>query len=315
MLEYKKILIIGGAGFIGTNLVNKLVAAGANVKIFTRSSRSVKNLSKILGEIELVYGDLMDEVALRKALSDIDCVIHLVSTTFPGTSIDSGIYDIFSNLIPSIRLLEICAQNKIKKIVYASSGGTIYGEPETIPILETHLLDPKSMYGQSKKTIEGYLSFFAKNYDMNIQILRLSNPYGPYQNPYGAQGLIGVAFRCALENSPFNVFGNGGAVRDYIYIDDVINAFMYAINHSKSETLNISSGKGKSVMEVLCAIEDVSGKKINKEYIAGRRGDVDVNVLSNNKALEAYNWKPEVSFKDGLTNTWDWILKEVHKGN
>ncbi len=314
-MNFKKILIIGGAGFIGTNLVSRLVNDGVNVKVFTRSSRSVKNLSKFLDKIELVYGDFMDEVALRKALSDVDCVVHLVSTTFPGTSIDSGIYDIFSNLIPSIRLLEICAHNKIKKIVYASSGGTIYGEPVAIPILETHLLDPKSMYGQSKKTIEGYLSFFAKNYDMNIQILRLSNPYGPYQNPFGAQGLIGVAFRCALENSPFNVFGNGDTVRDYIYIDDVISAFIYALNHSKSETVNISSGSGKSVIEVLNAIEEISGRKIRKEYISGRRGDVDVNVLSNKMASDVYSWNPKVLFKEGLSDTWNWILKEVHSSN
>jgi UDP-glucose 4-epimerase len=311
-MNYQKILVIGGAGFIGTNLVRHLTNENLIVRVFTRSSRSVKNLSTVRDKIELTFGDIMDEVALRKALTDIDCVIHLVSTTFPGTSIDSGIYDIFSNLIPTIRLLEICAQNKLKKIIYASSGGTIYGEPTIIPILEEHYLDPKSMYGQSKKTVEGYLNFFAKNYDLNIQILRLSNPYGPFQNPYGAQGLVGVAFRCALENSTCKVFGNGESVRDYIYIGDVIDAFECALEAQESETLNISSGEGKSVMDVLAAVEEVSGRSIRKEYVSERRGDVAVNILSNSKALEVYGWKPRISFESGLSKTWKWILKEFH---
>lgn len=305
-----RILVIGGAGFIGANLVFALINSGASVKVFTRAGRSVRNLSKILDRIELVYGDFMDEAALKKALLGIDCVIHLVSTTFPGTSIDSGVYDVFSNLIPTIRLLETCVQYKIQKVIYASSGGTIYGEPKETPIAEEHLLDPKSMYGLSKKTIEGYLSFFARNFNINIQMLRLSNPYGPYQNPYGAQGLIGVAFRSALENSTLKVYGQGDTVRDYIYIEDVMSAFQCALKSEKSDTFNISSGTGKSVNEVLKAIEEVSGREIKKDFIPQRRGDVQTNILSNKKAFESYQWKPEISFDDGILDTWKWIKNE-----
>lgn len=310
-MKIEKILILGGTGFIGSNLALRLVNEGYQVKIFTRAGRSIKNVASILPQIELIYGDYMDEVALRKAIAGVDCVIHLISTTFPGTSIDNGAYDIFSNLIPTVRVLEYCIESKVKKLIYASSGGTIYGEPLTDRITETHPLEPKSMYGLSKKTIEGYLVFFAKNYDINVQVLRISNPFGSFQNPYGAQGLIAVAFRAALDDSTFKVFGHGNTVRDYIYIDDVIDAFQCALKAEKSEIINISSGEGKSVMEVLTAIETISNKKIKKEFVAQRRGDVAVNILANNKAKEVYSWSPKVSFEDGLKRTWNWITKEI----
>jgi UDP-glucose 4-epimerase len=312
-MKSEKILILGGAGFIGANLALRLVKEGYTVRIFSRAGRSIKNLSEILPKIELIFGDYMDEVALKKSMQGVDCVIHLISTTFPGTSIDSGAYDVFSNVIPTIRVLENCVQNNIKRLIYASSGGTIYGEPLSKTISEDHILDPKSMYGLSKKTIEGYLSFFAKNYEINVQILRISNPFGPFQNPYGAQGLIAVAFKAAIDNSTFKIFGEGDTIRDYIYIEDVIDAFLCSLKASKSDTINISSGEGKSVMDVLDAVEMVSNRKIHKQYVVQRRGDVHINILSNNRAMQIYNWSPQISFYDGLTKTWNWISEEIHK--
>src|ERR1041385_2138327 len=125
-IKSKRVVVLGGAGFIGTNLTQRLVNSGANVRVFTRAGRSVKNLASLLDKIELCYGDFMDEVALRKAVADADYIVHLISTTFPGTSIDNGVYDIFSNLIPTLRLLEVCKDTHGKKIIYASSGGTVY---------------------------------------------------------------------------------------------------------------------------------------------------------------------------------------------
>lgn len=308
-----KTLILGGAGFIGANVTHRLVKEGHDVRVFTRAGRSVKNIASLLPYIELIYGDYMDEVALRKAMTGVDSVVHLISTTFPGTSSDIGTYDVFSNLIPAIRVLENCFANNISRLVYASSGGTIYGESDSI-INEDHSLNPKSMYGLSKKNIEGYLSFFAKNHQLNVQILRLSNPYGPYQNPYGAQGIIAAAFRSILDETSVKIIGDGQTIRDYIYIEDAVNAFVKALQMQESSTVNISSGKGKSILEILELIEKVSGRKIQREYVHQRQGDVFKNVLDNTRAKSIYNWQPQTAFQEGLTSTWEWITQEISKG-
>lgn len=310
-LKSKRVVILGGAGFIGSNLSYRLVKEGASVKIFTRAGRAIKNVSKILNDVELVYGDFMDEVALKKATADADYIIHLISTTFPGTSIDSGVYDIYSNLIPTIRLLEICKSSKGGRLIYASSGGTIYGEPKEQLITEDHPLNPKSMYGQSKKVIESYMNFFVKNSDVNIQTLRISNPFGPYQNPYGAQGVVATAFRCALNNSVFNVFGKGLTVRDYIFVDDVVEAMISSMKADKSHLVNISSGVGRSVLEVVESIQKISGREIKTKFIDQREGDVEVSILSNEKAAKVYNWRPKTNFEEGLLKTWQWISSEI----
>jgi UDP-glucose 4-epimerase len=305
----KKILIIGGAGFIGSNLVIKLLSEGYNVHVFTRSGRSVKNLGAILHKIKLIYGDIMDEIALKNAINGVDIVIHLVSTTFPATSSEVGTYEVTSNLIPTIRILDYCVAYNIEKFIYASSGGTIYGDYD-IPIEETFSLNPKSMYGLSKMNIEAYINYFRDTYQLNTQILRISNPFGPYQNPYGAQGIIATAFRSAIDNTTLKVFGSGNIVRDYLFIDDVVEAFLCALKSIASQTVNISSGSGRSINQVIQLVENVTNKKLLKEYIDFRKGDVLINVLSNDKALRVYDWTPSISFEEGLMKTWNWIKKE-----
>lgn len=307
-MSQRRILILGGAGFIGSHLAKRLISQGEAVRIYTRSSRSIKNIYDILERVDLVYGDFMDDVSLKASLKDVDTVVHLISTTFPGTTVESGIYDVFSNLVPTVRLLELCRENGVRRIIYGSSGGTVYGEPEFIPVTEEHPLRPKSMYGQSKKTIESYLHFFEIAYGLNIQILRISNPYGPRQNLYGTQGIVAVALGSVIDGRKFRVFGNGEQIRDYIFIEDVINAIVKAINMDHSATLNISSGVGVSVKEILDILERITGKKICREYIPSRVGDVLVNVLDNKKAKKIYHWQPRVSIEQGIEKTWNWII-------
>jgi UDP-glucose 4-epimerase len=306
-MKGKNILVLGGAGFIGSHLTQRLVQAGAKVRVFSRPGKSVKNIAAVLEQIELIYGDFMDEVILKKAVSDINCVVHLISTTFPSTTVESGVYDVYSNLIPTIRLLEYCVKEGVEQIVYASSGGTIYGEPEHLPITEEHPLAPLSIYGQSKKVIESYFSFFSRTNEIDVQTLRISNPYGPQQNPYGVQGIIAVALGCALDGRKFKVFGKGDTVRDYIYIDDVIDAILCAIETKGSTIVNVSSGKGKSVNEILETLEKISGRKIEKIFNDKRLGDVSVNILSNQKACQLYSWRPKIELEAGLVRTWDWL--------
>ncbi|HBE18073.1 MAG TPA: nucleoside-diphosphate sugar epimerase [Cyanobacteria bacterium UBA11149] len=301
-------LILGGSGFIGGNLARGLVAKGERPKIFTRSTSSITNIEDILDRVDIVYGDFMDDVAVRRATKGIDTVFHLISTTFPSMTIESSVYDVFSNLVPTIRLVEICKENGVSKIVYGSSGGTIYGEPQEIPIPENHPLQPQSAYGQSKLTIDNYLSFYARTTELDIHILRISNPFGPGQKLLGVQGLVAVAMGCAYYNRVLKIYGKGESVRDYIYIDDLVDALIIAGERSGSSIVNISSGIGQSVMEIVKSIEEVSGKTIPKEFIPNRPGDVKVSILANKLAQEIYGWKPKVDFKEGLSMTWKYIV-------
>lgn len=299
----QQILVLGGAGFIGSNLVHALVAAGNRPRVFARPSRSNANLRYALDRIDIVRGDFMDDGVLKGALKGIDVVVHLITTTFPNMVIESSNYDLLSNLLPTVRMLELAREVGVSRIVYASSGGTIYGEPKHLPIRETHPLEPISAYGQSKLTIENYLHFNARTTALETTVLRLSNPFGPGQNVYGAQGLIGVAMGCAIDDRPLKVFGDGNTVRDYVYIDDVTRALLIAIN-APPTVVNISSGRGKTVNEVIAAIEEVSGKRVHRESLPARTGDVAVSVLDNALAREKLHWQPDMSFETGIERTW-----------
>lgn len=297
------VLVLGGAGFLGSNLVNRLVAQGLRPRVLARPSRSSANLRRVMYRIELIHGDFMDDAVLRVALRGVHTVFHLITTTFPNMVIESSNYDLLSNLLPTIRLMELAREAGVKRIVYASSGGTVYGEPQQIPISEYHPLAPKSAYGQSKLTIENYLSFYARTTELEVSILRVSNPYGPQQNIYGAQGLLAVAMGCVLDNRPLKVFGAGSSVRDYIYIDDVVDAMLKAAVCAPG-VLNISSGEGRSVNDVIAAVEAASGRAIQRQPLPDRAGDVSVSILDNRRARQALGWAPSVSFSDGVARTW-----------
>lgn len=298
------VLVLGGAGFIGSNLVRALVARGVRPRVLTRPSRSNANLRPLFADIELVHGDFMDEGLVRSALRGVHTVYHLITTTFPNMVLESSNYDLLSNLLPTIRMLELAREAGVKRIVYASSGGTIYGEPQQVPIDEQHPLAPKSAYGQSKLTIENYLNFYARTTPLEVSVLRLSNPYGPGQNLYGAQGLVAVAMGCALDGRPLGVFGDGSSVRDYVYIDDVIDGMLRATT-APPQILNLSSGHGRSVNEVIAAVEAASGRTVPRLARPARAGDVAVNILDNRRAQAALGWAPRVDFETGVRRSWD----------
>lgn len=297
----QKSLILGGAGFIGGNLVRTLVARGERPRVLIRSSSSLAVLEDVLDRIEVFYGDFQDNAVLHQATKDIDVVFHLISTTGPSSKIDSSLDDALTNFLPTIRLVDNCIANGVKKIVYASSGGTVYGEPQIIPIPEEHPLQPKSVYGQSKLTIENLLNFYVRAMALDINVLRISNPFGPGQNPLKAQGIIAVALNCAYSDRVLQLYGKGEAIRDYIYVDDVIEAMILAAQKTGSSIVNVSSGTGYSVRDIVQTVEDVSGRIIRKEFIPTRTSDVDVSILCNKRAFEIYGWTPKVGIEEGLS--------------
>ena len=306
-----KKLILGGTGFLGSNLAKTLVARGERPILFARSRFNHSHLDGILDKVEMVCGDFMDESALRKAISGVDIIFHLISTTPDYLNIENTSYDLLANILSTIRLVEISIANGVKKIVFVSSGGTVYGEAQKIPVTEQHPRIPKSAYGQSKLIIENYLSFYSRTTDLDIDILRVSNTYGPGQNPLGGQGIIAVAMGCVQAGRSLKLFGKGEAVRDYIFIDDVVQAMILASEKRGSFIANVSSGIGHSILEIVEAVEKIVGASIDKQFIPSRATDVLTNILANNRAYEIYGWQPTVALHDGLVLNWKWMNRNT----
>jgi len=235
-----KALVLGGNGFIGSSLVDRLVAVGYKVRVYGRSPLSSQEQRK---NVEYLCGTLSETALVKQALDKIDVVFHLISTTIPSTSNLNPIDDIQDNLADTVGLLECMREIGIFRIVYISSGGTIYGESEKELIDEEHSLNPNCSYGIVKLAVEKYLNMYARLYQFKPVILRVSNPYGPKQKKIGLQGLIGTVLANAIKSEPIEVWGNGEVIRDYIFIDDVVSACICAIESNVSGVFNIGKAK------------------------------------------------------------------------
>jgi UDP-glucose 4-epimerase len=200
------------------------------------------------------------------------------------------------------------AQN-IKRIVFISSGGTVYGIPKYLPIDERHPTDPLVSYGITKLAIEKYLLMFQRFYGIKSTILRVSNPFGHRQRVETAQGAVTVFLHRALHGQTIDIWGDGSVTRDYIYISDVAEAFLKAVEYSGTESVfNISSGIGTSLNELVDMIGNVLGKHVNCRYLEGRPFDVPVSILSNALARQELRWRPQVALKDGIARAATWMI-------
>lgn len=299
-------LVIGGSGFIGTHLVERLVNRGDTVKVYDRSPSRFHGTSS---SAEYVEGELGNHGLIREAVKDAEVVFHLVSTTLPKTSNDDPIYDVRSNLVDTIQLLESCVEAGVRKVVFSSSGGTVYGPPETVPIKEDQPTNPISSYGIVKLSIEKYLSLFHYLYGLDYAALRISNPYGPYQNPEGQQGAISVFLNHARTGNPITIWGDGSVVRDYLYISDLINALELAADTKTTNMVfNIGHGDGASLNELVETMARVVDGSSEVEYLPSRPLDVPVSILDISRAETELGWRPKVDLVEGISRTWEWIL-------
>jgi UDP-glucose 4-epimerase len=301
-------LILGGCGFIGSNVAEKLLTRGYRVRIFDTPTASRVNLASIESQIDFCGGDFLNEADIDCALKDVDFVFHLVGTTLPANSNRRPVFDVQSNVIATIQLLEATLRHSVKRLVFASSGGTVYGESQRIPITEDHPTDPLCSYGITKLAIEKYLRLYGHLNGLNYTILRISNPYGKYQKFTAEQGVIGVFLSRIRENRPITIWGDGSVVRDYIYVEDVANAFVNAITQdSQYRVFNIGTGVGTSLRNLLQMMERVTGIKPKVDYAAGRPVDVSLNVLDPTRAHGYMNWHAETGCEAGLHKTWSWL--------
>lgn len=300
-----KCLVVGGNGFIGGHLVWRLVEIGHEVKVYDRGPTRFRSAPE---ESEYVEGELGNYGLLRGAVEGVEVVYHLVSTTLPKTSNDDPVYDVRSNLVDTLQLLEACVDAGVRKIVFASSGGTVYGPPLGTPITEDHPTNPISSYGITKLAVEKYLGLFYHLHGLDYAVLRISNPYGPYQNPEGQQGAISVFLSRIRANRPITIWGDGSVVRDYLYISDLVDALVLAATiETAGKVMNIGSGVGASLNELIGIMFEVVGEKPAVEYLPARNLDVPVSVLDPGRASRELGWKPETGLPDGVGLTWRWI--------
>jgi UDP-glucose 4-epimerase len=308
----KRCLVLGGRGFIGSHLVDTLLNRGYFVRCFDRPHIQPLSKSHLENDrFELCEGDFVSEADVANALEGCHVCFHLISTTLPKSSNVDPIFDVESNVLGTVRLLSHALRSGLKKIIFVSSGGTIYGVPEQTPILETHVTNPVCSYGITKLTIEKYLHLFHILHGLDYTILRLANPFGEGQRVQASQGAIAVFLGRILHGEPVEVWGDGSIVRDYIYISDVVDALMEALERTTDEhVFNIGSGRGHSLRELIDAIESVTGLTATRRYLPARQFDVPTNILSIERARKLLDWSPKVTFDDGIKNFADWMLNK-----
>ncbi len=304
-------LVLGGRGFIGSHLVDELLRQGHFVLCFDRPHiQPLSNPHLNNPNFELFEGDFASEKDASAALEGCDICFHLVSTTLPQSSNGDPVFDIESNLVSTVRLLGHAVTSGVKKVIFISSGGTVYGPPKQVPIPETHPTDPVSSYGITKLTIEKYLHLFHTLHGLEYSILRLANPFGERQRVMASQGAVAVFLSKVLRGDTVEIWGDGSVVRDYIYISDVVDALIATAScETEEHVFNIGSGRGHSLNELLTGIEQVTGKEAHRRYLPGRLFDVPTSVLSIERAKQHLNWSPKVTFEAGLQRFSDWLVQ------
>ncbi|UOA09530.1 NAD-dependent epimerase/dehydratase family protein [Methylobacter sp. S3L5C] len=309
-----KITIFGGGGFIGSTIADRLLKDGHQLRIFERPR--VEPYRQFLdGErVEWLTGDLMSVHDVSSAIDDVDVILHLVSTTLPKNSNDDPIYDVQSNLVATLQLLNAMVAKQVRKIVFISSGGTVYGNPVYLPIDEKHPTEPRVSYGITKLAIEKYLLMYQELHGINANILRVANPFGERQRVETAQGAVGVFLSKAIQNQPIEIWGDGSVTRDYLYVSDVAEAFALAVNYEGTNSVfNISSGVGTSLNDMIVLLEKVLGREVIRHYQPGRPFDVPISVLDNSLARQELGWEPKVRIEDGIVKTAAWMRKVLNK--
>ncbi len=296
------VLVLGGTGFIGSHLVDCLLGNGHRVRVF---SRSPERYRPPLAGVDYRHAGFGDIPALAEAVSGVEVVYHLVSTTVPATANRDPVFDIESNLVATVRFLDILGDSGVKKIVYLSSGGTVYGIPDLVPIPETHRLAPICSYGIVKVAIENYLRGFHRAHALDAVIVRPSNPYGPRQGHFGVQGVIGTFLARIARGEELEVWGDGSLVRDFLYISDLAELCVRVGESDVSGVYNGGSGRGHSIADIIAIMEKVIGRDLSVTYRSGRGFDVPEVVLDIAAAHRDLNWRPRIGLEQGIRRTWE----------
>lgn len=307
------ILVTGGNGFIGSHLVDALAALGHKIIILDLFPRTIDRLPD---GASFIQGSLQDLHTVRHILEDqkIEVVYHTAWANIHETALKDPLGDIQTNLVASINLLNACQDTGVKRLVYISSGGTVYGLPREIPIKEDHPTHPINAYGITKLMVEKYLYMFHHLYGLEYTILRPSVPYGPRQNPFRHQGAVAVFINKALTNEPVTIFGDGEVVRDYFYIGDLIQALIAAKDvkfDPLNTAFNIGGTRPYTLNDLVRIIQSVLRRDIKVINEPARKFDVPYLLLDTSLAHSRLAWSPQVSLEAGIQKTAEWLQNWV----
>lgn len=305
-----KALVIGGNGFIGSHLVDKLMSSGWDVSVLDLYQR---RYGAMPDRVHFIQGDLTQQYLVREAVNNVDVVFHLAWATIHEVANRDPAADIHANLIPSVQLLEEVRLSGVRRFIFTSSGGTIYGPAQELPIHETHPQNPINAYGVSKLTVEKFIQMFHHLYGLDYAIFRPSVPYGPRQNPLGRQGAAAVFLYRVAKGLPITIWGDGSVTRDYFYISDLVDALVTAADKDlfNQRVFNIGGSEEISLNQLVMLVEETVGRKADIKYEPPRNFDAQRIVLDTNAARQILQWSPRISMRNGLIKTWDWIASTV----
>lgn len=294
-------LVIGGSGFLGSHVVEALLREGHEVDVLDLLPPRVKQ-----ADVLYLQGDMTDPDHLRAAMKGCEFVFHYGTTTIPRTSIADPFLD-HQNLVAAIRIIRAARAEGVAKIVFASSGGTVYGTPDSLPIPEDAPLRPGSPYARTKVEIEGRLEEAHRLYGQEYLVLRYANPYGPLQDPKGKMGVVSIVLGLLRDWKVPTLYGDGSQVKDFLYATDAAEAAVKPLRHAGSSLLNVGSGKGTSIRELFSLMREVTGIDFEPRIAPPVPGD-EPSCILDIRRIRSHGWEPKVDLRTGLERTWEWIL-------
>lgn len=304
-----KCLVLGANGFIGSHLVDALTERGYSIRAFDRFSDGNARFNTN-DAVEIMSGDFLNRHDLATALNDIDYVFHFISTTTPITADADPLIDVDTNIRMTIELLQECVQTgQVKKVIFASTGGAIYGLNSGESISEDVTPLPISPYAIGKLTIEHYLRYFEKKHGLSSLVYRISNPYGERQSLAHKQGVIPIFLQHIAKDEPITILGDGSMVRDYIYVRDAAEMIAASFEKAQKSLYNLGSGQGVSVSELVETVRRVVQKEVRTETAPVPATFVEKIVLDTSRFEQEFGLKPETDLEQGITKTWGYITK------
>ncbi len=296
------ILVTGGAGFIGSHIVDAYISAGHTVTII--DNLSTGKMTNLNSKARFHQLDIR-EFSVDQVFNDsaFDVVNHLAAQMDVRKSVLDPIFDSSINILGTLNLLENCKRCSVKKFIFSSTGGAIYGEQDYFPADEQHPQRPLSPYGISKLAVERYLFYYDQVWGLRSTILRYANVYGPRQNPHGEAGVVAIFGKKMLAGEEVTINGDGEQTRDYVFVDDVVKANLLALDQMTSDTFNIGTGVETTVNQIFTTIESILETRCNSHHVPAKEGEQQRSVLSYEKIRSNLGWQPTVSLRNGLQTT------------